>query len=161
MNDLMPREKVENRIAYHEAAHVVVAYVLHLPVIGVGLSPTCGIVKGGVGLDPMAPWTPETEEMEARMVAVGFAGRIAEARCCGETPQLPIWDVFDCDDVRGYYYTGLVEENLYLKYHFERARTIVEEEWTLVEAIAKELLIKKRMGWEEIGRIIEATEVGP
>jgi HK97 family phage prohead protease len=137
----------ERRLALHEAAHAVVAHLVGRATTGLELEHVRGNVVGGSG---------KLVGDEKPDPAVFLAGSAADMRAFD-------WSVSDAERVDRDDWASAVEcvdrvgwENpaRQLPGHMERARKLVDENWSTIQDLARRLLAKGRMEGRELRRFL-------
>jgi len=160
-------EKELADLAHHEAAHAVVAVALVVPLEKLTIART-GDVAGSMSYPPPtlvdAPDpTPSTRDKLARdMITVCYAGRSADRRRgCEEEykyeqDDATAWELLvDYVRVGG---AGSVGDAVYesLSHVMRRkAESYVTAAWHKVEALARALLERKTMTWQEVLAVVQ------
>jgi len=153
-------------VAYHEAGHAFIAYVLKLPFDSVV------VCRGGGGLSsPTRMSTDEEELLRAsseklidkciRRLIVSVAGPLAELRA-GNAPR-EVERGSQCDLVWIAVLmkiSGMKNREEAMKRASEAATSLIDKGWHFVEAIAVQLCRRKKLTQEEITAIIQAEEAG-
>jgi hypothetical protein len=158
----MPELSGLKRIAYHEAGHAVVAFVLHRRFTHVSIIPddtNLGHVrtpKLPPAFQPDSDYSGATRKLCEKEAMVSLGGPIAERVKIGRT----MWKGADSDvkhafDMCIYHCGNDVETNAYLNWLMERTKSVLSfgRQWAAVEALAQELVVRKYIG-ERLARKI-------
>jgi hypothetical protein len=151
------------RIAYHEAGHAIVAFVLHRRFTHVSIIPkddTLGhvnISKHAPSFQPESDYTGATRNLCEKEAMVCLGGVIAERVEIGRAnlkgSHQDIVEAFDwC-----IYHCGTQEEaNAYVDWLWERTKSIVtfDAQRVAIKALAKELMVRKYIGERTARKII-------
>jgi len=151
------------RIAYHEAGHAIVAFVLHRRFTHVSIIPddtTLGHIRTSKlppTFQPESDYAGATRKLCEKEAMVSLGGVVAErfrlSRTCWKGAHEDITKALGCCE----YHSGNLEEaNAYLNWLWERTKGIVTfgREWAAVEALAQELMVRKFIGEQAARRII-------
>ena len=157
----------EEDVAYHEAGHAVMAYLIgrridYVTIVpnddSLGHAKTSGIGKKSYEIEAADYWNYAIRKRVDGDVMLRYAGRIAEAYHSGKSSEVGSYS----DDQTAAHFainvTGSGEElDAYLNWLFIRTEKLIcfETNWPLVEAVAKELLSVKKMSGRRARKIIQ------
>lgn len=149
------------RAAYHQAGHVVVAYVLGLPVPDLSLEPdpeaaeTCGYSLWADALaEEGAGAAGDVEGLEAEAIAC-LAGPIAEAMVAGEFDEgVAEDDLYLALDLAEAAVGGEEGRDAFLDRAEDRAESLLDEAWTAVEAVAGALVEARGLDADRVREIV-------
>jgi len=154
-------------LAHHEAAHAVVAVALDVPLDKVTIALSEDVAGSTSYPPPMfvddPDSTPGSRDNLARgMVTVCYAGRPADRRRgCEEEYKYErdyaiAWGLLlDYVRVGGAGYVGDVVYESLSHVLRRKAESYVTAEWPKVEALARALLERKTMTWQEVRAVVE------
>jgi hypothetical protein len=134
---MAPRMDDAKPIAYHEAAHAVVALALSDILCDVAIEPAL---------------TSCRHRTRAHTAVTALAGDIAEQKGCPGSN----WDA-DIDLQKAREIAVEIspsDSDAQLKAFLDRARTLVDEHWPKIEAVAGALLVHKRLTGEQVAAVI-------
>lgn len=155
--------------AYHEAGHAVMSDILGIPIKSATIIPNSGeylgMVKTSIGFTAediqtvdICDW--KTQKKIEAQIMVFMAGQIAEAKYS----EKEIQEVIQDDRALGEMLFELVrsqeEYQAYYDWLYIKTKNLIlcDPNWSLVEAVAKELLKRKRLSGRKIRKVIqEAT----
>lgn len=160
----------ERLVAYHEAGHAVAAFYLGLRVREVSIVPDADAL-GHVSWKPMPPSfrpdaevSPRVRDRIEREAIATLAGPWAEEKAGGDDAWRTSGSDLD-DSVALLQYLCASDDELQAYLHLVsiRARNLVERLWDSIDALAHQLLAKRRLSGEEVRRLMvrtfgEATE---
>jgi hypothetical protein len=158
-------EKTIERTAYHEAGHAVASYYLHVALSSVTIIPeedSLGHIKHPKlnNFEPEWDNSLKVVDRAERMILVFFAGQVAEGRFANRHN----WkgsreDWHEAVNMASYFAGNNEVLQAYVNYLWARAKTLFNLPWlwAAVEAVAKELLIRKKMGSRLTRKIIRKT----
>jgi hypothetical protein len=151
---MMPTKKLE-AIAYHEAGHGVIAYLLSRPFVHVSIIPdpddeNLGHIRMAAtpkSLHPDYESNARTERWIRREIMIELAGPLAEKLQRGKGN----WrgasgDFHRAFDMACYHTCGEAETSAYIHWLWERTKTLLTLNWPAVEVLAAELLKRKVVG---------------
>ena len=157
----------ETFVAYHEAGHAVAAFDQRLRYKYVSIIPDD---KGSLGQVQLASF-PEDFQPDIdvtlrdrlrieKIVIINFAGSMAEAKYRGEEPEYGAECADDWKsamDLASYACGSPEEEEAYVNWLFVRAKNMfnVPHIWQMVEGLAKELLVRKKIGYQTSREIMK------
>jgi hypothetical protein len=158
------------RAAYHEAGHAVAAYVLRLPVRGVSISEDEDASGRVEYAPPPASFRPDVWYGEARRtehrieahIIRALAGPAAEARWIGRRNHVGAsGDYRAARDLADYVAGDPSGEGAwrYVAWLEYRAEDLVQREhyWAAIEALAAELLARRRLGPRQARAVIKGA----
>jgi len=158
-----PSGRQREDTAYHEAGHVVTAYVLGREFILVSIT-SQGTSSGRCNFAPRPPefdpWdaAPSTRARIEAEVITDLAGGIAERIATGiENPIGSAADVYFAIDTATFVTSNDNQLHAYVARARERAEAIVREYWPAVQAIAEALLRLDQLDRHQARRIIEGA----
>jgi hypothetical protein len=167
-------------IAIHEAGHAVIGLALGLGLLSIDLEPDELGGRGHTSFEPAGPWFEESRDFSPeaaggelagrraefieRVVTTYLAGYVAESKQSGR----------DAMDSAGFDFREAVmdwlnlellndeERMVRLATLRDRARALVErhENWQAIEALAAELLRRRRLSGREARTLLESLTVG-
>jgi len=157
MNDLV-------KIAYHEAGHVVAAYVVKRKFQYVSIEPdkeSLGHVLFQRFSDKFQPEFQEENKirpMLEKTIITGLAGEIAEKKFCNDEIDFQS-SRSDFDNVFDYicYFVGSIEEaQAFLNWMIVRTKNIISLDfnWNAVKELAEQLIKRKKIGYRTARKII-------
>jgi len=172
MASLKPEERRELSTAYHEAGHAVVSFYLFMPFKYVTVtSDKTDASLGHVAWSRPPKWA--TDEYSSRPlqqrefwenhVMIGFAGRVAQQIFLGKRVQYG----------HGSDYQNIAEHSLrfggsspdvhvhWCRWLHARTKTMVETRWKDIEAVARALVIHKRLTHDQVTNIINELYTAP
>ena len=156
----------EENVAYHEAGHAVLAYLIgrridYVTIVpnddSLGHAKTSGIGKKSYEIEAADYWNYAIRKLVDGDLMLHYAGQIAETHHSGKTAVGSLSDDETAINM-GTYVTGSEEElDAYLHWLFIRTEKLIcfETNWPLVEAVAKELLSVKKMSGRRARKIIQ------
>src|ERR1700688_325061 len=157
-------------VAYHEAGHAVVAFVLGMDVELVSIEtqgfPPGWLLRGGVLASFNLKGTENRDEAE-RAATAGLAGEQAERLCCSQKP----WrlakstqhvrfsgDHTYVEEMLRPFIKDSADERRIIKRLKETARTLLANHWSSVEALAAKLAKRKVLNGSEIKRLVSSKK---
>lgn len=158
--------------AYHEAGHAVVRFLVQLSFREVTIVPTddtLGCISGGRVLNDFHPdWddSPRVKSHLERHILSRYGGPLAERRFARQQGHrwqrnLSQGDCNQALDLAGYLPMGSMKETeAYLNWLWVRVEAMLEHHWAAVEALAKELLAHRRVGYRRARQIIKEAITG-
>jgi len=147
------RRKLE-KTAYHEAGHAVIAWLLHRPFVHVSIIPddvNLGHLRKTpkpASLHPEYERNARTEGWLRGEIMVDLAGPLAEKLTTGRGN----WrigadgDFHHAFDMACYLTCGEAETTAFVRWLWERTKLLLEMNWPIMEALAKELLQRRVIG---------------
>lgn len=157
------RKKIE-RTAYHEAGHAVASYYLHIAFTYATIIPEED--SSGHVLHPQSIFKKFEPEWDNSLKAVDRAERIIIVSLAGEASERRFANRYDrkgsgedwhhAVNLASYFAGNEEVLRAYVNYLWTRAKTLFNAPWlwAAVEAVAKELLVRKKMGTQLTRRII-------
>ena len=159
----MNRYSLLKRTAYHEAGHAVACYFLHFPFKYLTIEPeedSLGHVKRfphPKSFHPDYEGDTKTLNRIEKNIIFCYAGSAAEFILTGKLKIGGESDAQNARDLADHYCGGPEETEAFLKWMWERTINWVHFYWDAVEALAQELLKKRRLTSKEAEQIIEAA----
>lgn len=158
--------------AYHEAGHAVAACVLGVAIAIVALGPerhaeedsVSGYIRFGPRPNDLAltPEDPPTLELIEQHVIIDHAGWPAQERATGVKAGIGrIYDETRSHEVLSRLIPDETERRAFLARAEARALQIVTEHWPAVEAVAKALLLQRRLSGDQVQAIFAAVGTEP
>lgn len=153
--------KIE-RTAYHEAGHAVASYHLHVAFSYISITPdedSWGHVKHPKLSNFKPEWddSPIVADRIERMILTSLAGQVAEGKFANRHNWRGSGEDWQSVINLASYSAGDDEVlSTYVNYLWARAKALFNRPylWAAVEAVAKELLIRKKMGSQLTRKII-------
>jgi len=157
----------EEEVAYHEAGHAVMAYLIGKRIKKITIIPSdsllgqvehSGFSKKSEELESTDYWNYSMRKLVDGDVMLHYAGQIAQAYYSGKSPEAGSYS----DDQKAAHMainvTGSAEElDAYLYWLYVRTQKLIcsEMNWPLIEAVAKELMSVKKMSGRRARKIIQ------
>ena len=154
--------------AHHEAGHAVMAWWLNLPFRRVTIKPEGDSLGHLLHNKLPKRFNPEIEKsnrvrlLAERHIIASFSGQLAEAKHAGRSPRYGMHsDNRFAVDMATFFCGSTETTEAYLRFCFFSSRDLVIRWWSLIEAVATELLKRETLTSKEVDAAIKAASAVP